>query len=444
MARRRSRAARRKWKPFSSIVIGSAAGTPDGPDVRELADERTDRSATLTRRRARSSGRRTRRRPSLRHGRGHRSARGRRRRGRRAADELASHPRRTATPSSRQRSRRRRRPCAGLDVTRRPARRVRRARVARASLLELGEARVGGREEQVADLLEERRRAPGRAGARAGERHLGLGRELLADAAHRLPRRAPGDLPPSASTTSPRRGGRGGRRSMRRSRPRRLRRLVPPAQLLALALEQPPQRPADILPDRHPPQPRMSFSAMTREALDRGAELTERWRGPRSAANDRRDLVRVRGREPGDGARGPARSPSKSSDSAPTKTSSPSSRYGCTLSNGVSETFSPARFVARSRSLDSTVTGRRSRSHARTRRRRTGPARTHRGGLEVIEQRALVEREVRRPDHRDPGSAGLGGMLGEGDQCPRSSARRSGRPPAAGPARPRGRTRAGR
>jgi hypothetical protein len=38
-------------------------------------------------------------------------------------------------------------------------------------------------------------------------------------------------------------------------------------------------------------------------------------------------------------------------------TSSPSSRYGSTASNGLSETFSPAKLEARSRSRSTTGTG---------------------------------------------------------------------------------------
>ena len=70
-------------------------------------------------------------------------------------------------------------------------------------LLELGEPRRGGREEQVAHLFEQRRaEVREEPHARLREPNLCLGGELLAYAAHRLARRAPGDLPTSASTTS--------------------------------------------------------------------------------------------------------------------------------------------------------------------------------------------------------------------------------------------------
>src|SRR6185437_13967953 len=51
----------------------------------------------------------------------------------------------------------------------------------------------------------------------------------------------------------------------------------------------------------------------------------------------------------------PAASPRTSSASAPTKTSSPPTRYGSTRSHGLSETFIPARFGARSRSRSITA-----------------------------------------------------------------------------------------
>ena len=63
--------------------------------------------------------------------------------------------------------------------------------------LERLEALLGRREEQVADLVEERRpELLEEADRRARQPHLRLGRELLPDAAHRLPRRSGGDLGP--------------------------------------------------------------------------------------------------------------------------------------------------------------------------------------------------------------------------------------------------------
>ena len=53
----------------------------------------------------------------------------------------------------------------------------------------------------------------------------------------------------------------------------------------------------------------------------------------------------------------PAASARSSSASAPTNTSSPSRRYGSTRSQGLSETFIPARFGARSRSRSITGSG---------------------------------------------------------------------------------------
>ena len=108
------------------------------------------------------------------------------------------------------------------------------------------------------------------------------------------------------------------------------------------------------------------------------------------------------------------------SASGPTKTSRPSSRYGENRSNGASETFSPARFGARSRS--SVEHRQRHRVAARAlelvdveRERSAGG----RGGREVLEQRPLVEREVRRPDHRDRVDAGLGCVRRERDRVRR-------------------------
>ena len=99
-------------------------------------------------------------------------------------------PRRRTPPRARRRSRARRRttrrrarpgtPSDGLEL---PPR------------LELGQPRLGRREEQVADLEEERRAELGEErDALAREPHLGRGRELLADAAHRPRGRAAADL----------------------------------------------------------------------------------------------------------------------------------------------------------------------------------------------------------------------------------------------------------
>ena len=62
-------------------------------------------------------------------------------------------------------------------------------------LLERGNAALGRREEEIADRLEERRtELPEQADARPRELHLGLGRELLTHAPHRLAGGAAGDL----------------------------------------------------------------------------------------------------------------------------------------------------------------------------------------------------------------------------------------------------------
>ena len=106
--------------------------------------------------------------------------------------------------------------------------------------------------------------------------------------------------------------------------------------------------------------------------------------------------------------------PSKISASGPTKTSSPSIRYGAKRSNGASETLRPARFgralAQREQHLDRDGVAARTLELVDV---EGGRSAGGRGGREVVEQRPLVELEVRRADHGDRVDSGGGGVLDE-------------------------------
>ena len=147
----------------------------------------------------------------------------------RAAHELARDRRRVGDAVLRQRRRRARRRCAARRCaaasTSLDRDTERRAAAPRRSSQRC-EPRFGRREEEVADLVEERRpELLEEADRLLREPHLGRGRELLPHAAHRLRRRAGRDLARVAEHDVARTAAaRGGTRSTRRSRPRRLRR----------------------------------------------------------------------------------------------------------------------------------------------------------------------------------------------------------------------------
>src|SRR5215218_889687 len=227
----------------------------------------------------------------------------------------------------------------------------------RPTLMQRRQPLLGPRDEQVADLVEQRRAElleETDAGLR--EPHLGCGRELLADSAHRLRGRAAGDAPPvgeddlagpqrdevvrdggacgpgpgyddsshaSSSRFSSSRSRRSGARtSSRTGTPRR---------------------------------PRTYFAAAwngKRSSAARRAPTSPSW--SRTSATTRSGKTEP---SPETVPTAPRSMPRSTSSSAPTKTSSPSSRYGSTASNGLSETFSPAKFGARSRSCSTTWTG---------------------------------------------------------------------------------------
>ena len=147
-------------------------------------------------------------------------------------------------------------------------------------------------------------------------------------------------------------------------------------------VEQPPQRrAARPRGSARPCAASMRFSAACRGKRSIAARSSPS-SPTRAAVGSRTTAATSSGNADGERRRrrptAPARDPvARSSASGPTKTSSPSSRYGSNASHGASETFSPARFGARSRSsLDHRRAAPRSRSRARTRRRRTAAART--------------------------------------------------------------------
>ena len=128
---------------------------------------------------------------------------------------------------------------------------------------------------------------------------------------------------------------------------------------------------------------------------------TARGRARRSPPDRRR-------RGPDTAPAAPPASPRATSDSAPTKMSSPSRRYGSTFSHGLSETLSPRRFGTRSRSRSITAIGH---GIAAARRELVDVERKRRarrrGSGEMRLERRCVQREEGRGDHRD----GVGSRL---------------------------------
>ena len=177
------------------------------------------------------------------------------------------------------------------------------------SLLQPRQPFLGRGDEQVADLVEERRaELLEEADARLRETNLGGGRELLADAAHRLRRRAARRLAPCRrARRRARRARRGGTRPTRRSRPRPLRRFEPRVQLALL------RRARSAAARGRPPAPARRAGRATyfgrgleREAVERAPQR----RDVAGAVADERDhALREDGREAGDGARGAAVEP---------------------------------------------------------------------------------------------------------------------------------------
>ena len=174
-------------------------------------------------------------------------------------------------------------------------------------LLELGEPAGRRREEEVADLLEERlAELLEEPHARLREPHLGRGRELLPDAAHRLAGRAAGDLPDVREhdpVRAPQRevvGDRGADRARARyddsSHPRSSSR--------SPSVSWRRGRP-HVLAHRHAAQAEHELQRrMAREALDRRPQLPELGRADRRRlADDRGHPLRERRREAGDRAR---------------------------------------------------------------------------------------------------------------------------------------------
>src|SRR5215204_1098162 len=198
---------------------------------------------------------------------------------------------------------------------------------------ELGRPLLRRRQEEVADLLEERRFQPGeepRAGL--GKPYLRRGRELLPDPAHRLARRARRHLRAVAEHDSVLRATQG-------------------------------EVIGDARPDRagagYDDSSHCSTSARSSGVRPRNGGRTTSWMGtPRRAItvfnaawNGKRSRnTRFEGSPPSGKAAArpetlpaaPRSTPASTSDSAPMNTSSPSRRYGSTASSGWFETLSPA------------------------------------------------------------------------------------------------------
>ena len=214
------------------------------------------------------------------------------------------------------------------------------------------------------------------------------------------------------------RAARGGTRRSRPSRPS-LRRLCEPfahdaLDLGDLVVAQPAKRRAhaaahgDAAQRERRPSTRRGTAA---PAAPREARRRAR-RAPRSG--------RARARRPhrGSSRRGPrprrpprARAPCGISDSGPTKMSSPSSRYGSKRSHGVSETFSPTKFAASSRSDAITGSG-------------TGIAAARRELVDVERQRLarLAAAAVKCSSSSSASNAKYGGAITATASAPASAA----------------------
>src|SRR5262249_53528151 len=150
--------------------------------------------------------------------------------------------------------------------------------------------------------------------------------------------------------------GRGGRRRSLRSHPHRRPRSRQP-ELLELRGSELPERRPDVGTDRHPASVEHDLRGrVEREPVERGAQAFRVF-GPLRRARAA-PPAGERPRRPEAAPAAPRSSPRTTSDSAPTKTSSPGSKYGSTRSHGRSETFSPRRFgrVSRRRSTSDTGT----------------------------------------------------------------------------------------
>ena len=222
---------------------------------------------------------------------------------------------------------------------------------------------LGRREEQVADLVEERRaELLEEVDRRLREPHLRRGRELLAHAAHRLAGRAGCDLARVAENdVAPHRAARGGTRSTRPSRPRRLRQFAvePRVELRPFLRRERAQRARTSSRIGTPRRATMRLSAACRGKRSIVSRISCK-RGSTATTFSGRALASAE-----TAPTAPCSRPCAIRDSGPTKTSSPSSRYGRNASHGESETFMPARFGARSRSRS--IRSRRHRVTARAR-----------------------------------------------------------------------------
>ena len=255
----------------------------------------------------------------------------------------------------------------------------------------------------------------GRATARAAEELDALAREhdflcrreLLAHAAHRRDVEPPTSSPrvgddhvvgaeerEVVGDARPRRAGAGDdypSHSRRCARLRRARRRS--GRATAAGRRRAPGRRGDRAPSS---RPRGTGAPAARRAARR-RERRSRASGRARARRPRRGSW-LRARRPRPTA--PAARPWGMSASGPTKMSRPSTRYGAKRSQGVSDTFRPAKFGASSRKAAIIAAGPRSRCAPRTRRRRTASGRMRRRLGEVREKLVRVEGEVRRRDHR--------------------------------------------
>src|SRR5262249_2336676 len=212
-------------------------------------------------------------------------------------------------------------------------------------VLELGQRSLGRCQEQVADLLEERRpELLEEANARLGQPNLRLGRELLPNTAQRLRRRPARDRAAVAEhdvvrtelcqVVCDRRAGGTGAGSndpSQRSSAWRSSSVSPRSGARTSSRTGTPRRPRTRFAAAGKGNCSMPFLSEPRSGPGR----------PRTAAATSLGKAVA---SPETAPAAPAPRPCEIRDSGPTKTSRPPRRYGSNRSHGRSETFSPAKF----------------------------------------------------------------------------------------------------
>ena len=205
----------------------------------------------------------------------------------------------------------------------------------------------------------------------------------------------------------------------------------PLGELLRLGRREIAERRPDVGPDGHAPARRGSASSRPAAGTARRRPAARRASRLRAPSGRARQPSTCSGNADASAETAPIAPPSIPrwiSTSGPTKTSRPSERYGSNASQGASLTLRPTKFGSLVAQPPEHVERDRVAARARElvdveRQRRARRC----GSREVRELGGLVEREVRRPDHRDGGRACRRRRRQRARPCPRSSGRRSAR-----------------